>query len=57
MDKDRPPPVDADYRVVHGPWPRWMLQIGLIKLAARTAAVVAVFIAIALAIVWIMRPR
>lgn len=40
--------------MVHGPWPRWVLQIGLIKLALRTAAVVmilclvGVFIALAI---------
>src|ERR1700694_1012308 len=48
MEQERPPDVDADYRLVHGPWPRWALQLGLVKLALRTAAVVAVFIAIAL---------
>lgn len=41
MDHERPPDIDADYRLVHGPWPRWALQISLLKLALRTAAVVA----------------
>ncbi|MFL5295050.1 MAG: hypothetical protein ACJ798_01580 [Phenylobacterium sp.] len=57
MDKERPPQIDADYRLVHGPWPRWMLQVGLIKLAIRTAAIVVVFIAIAVALAWMLRPR
>lgn len=41
MDSERPPDVDAEYRVVHGPWPRWALQLGLLKLALRTAGIVA----------------
>jgi hypothetical protein len=40
MPSKRPPTVDAEYRVVHGPWPRWALHLGLVKLALRTAAVV-----------------
>jgi hypothetical protein len=57
MDDERPPDVDAEYRVVHGPWPRWALQLGLAKLALRTALVVAVFIALALVLVWLLRGR
>jgi len=57
MDNERPPDVDADFRVVHGPWPRWALQLGLARLAVRTALVVAVFIALALGVVWLLRPR
>jgi hypothetical protein len=56
MDRERPPEVDAEYRVVHGPWPRWVLHLGLVKLALRTGAVVVGFIALALAIVWWLRP-
>jgi hypothetical protein len=33
MSSERPPVVDAEFRVVHGPWPRWMLHFSLIKLA------------------------
>jgi hypothetical protein len=51
MDPERPPTVDADYRLVHGPWPRWVLQLSLVKLALRTAGVVAVFILITVAAV------
>jgi hypothetical protein len=40
MDPERPPDVDAEYRVIHGPWPRWALQISLLKLALRSAAIV-----------------
>ncbi|HEX2815715.1 MAG TPA: hypothetical protein VHN39_04955 [Phenylobacterium sp.] len=40
MDPERPPDLDAEYRLVHGPWPRWALQISLLKLALRTAAIV-----------------
>lgn len=36
----RPPTTDADYEVVHGPWPRWMLHLSLIKLALSAGAVV-----------------
>jgi hypothetical protein len=46
MESERPPIVDADYRVVHGPWPQWALQLSLIKLALRTAGIVMVFIVI-----------
>ena len=46
MDPERPPDIDAEYRLIHGPWPRWMLQFSLVKLALWTAAVVAVFIAL-----------
>lgn len=40
MDRDPPPEIDAEYRLIHGPWPRWMLHMGLVKLALRTAGVV-----------------
>ena len=57
MDEKRPPDIDADYRVVHGPWPRWALQLGLAKLAIRTALIVAAFIAVAVALIWVvLRP-
>jgi hypothetical protein len=59
MEKDRPwkrpPVVDADYRVVRGPWPRWALHLGLLKLALRTALVVIVLIGLALAGIWAAR--
>jgi hypothetical protein len=57
MDEKRPPDVDADYRVVHGPWPRWALQLGLARLALRTALVVAVFIALAVGLVVVLARR
>lgn len=57
MDEERPPEVDAEYRVVHGPWPRWALQLGLAKLALRTVLVVAVFIALAVGLFWLLRPH
>ena len=40
MDPERPPEIDADYRVIHGPWPRWVLQISLLKLALWTVGIV-----------------
>ena len=57
MDEKRPPDIDAEYRVVHGPWPRWAMQLGLLKLALRTAVVVAACIGVALALIWLLRPR
>lgn len=45
MDEKRPPDVDAEYRLIHGPWPRWVLQLGLWKLALRTAGVVLALLA------------
>jgi hypothetical protein len=57
MDEERPPDVDAEFRLVHGPWPRWVLQLGLARLAARTALVVALLIALALGLIWLMRGR
>lgn len=57
MDEERPPQVDAEFRVVRGPWPRWAWQMGLAKLALWTATVVAACIALALVLIWVLRPR
>jgi hypothetical protein len=58
MDRERPPELDAEYRVVHGPWPRWALQLGLLKLALRTAGVVAVLVLVAVFVAaWVLRAR
>lgn len=51
MEQERPPDLDAEYRLVHGPWPRWALQLGLLKLALRTAGIVVALCLLALAIV------
>jgi hypothetical protein len=51
MDPERPPDVDAEYRLIHGPWPRWAFQISLLKLALRTAGIVAVLVLLTLLIV------
>jgi len=51
MDPERPPDLDAEYRLVHGPWPRWALQLGLLKLALRTAGIVAALCLLAVVIV------
>jgi hypothetical protein len=51
MPSERPPIVDAEYRVVHGPWPRWAVHLGLIKLIGWGALVVAGTIVIALLLV------
>jgi hypothetical protein len=48
MPPERPPIVDAEYRVIRGPWPRWALHLGLIKLILWGAGVVGVTILIAL---------
>ena len=55
MDPERPPPVDAEFRVVHGPWPRWALQLSLVKLALRTAAVVVLCMVAAAACLLLVR--
>lgn len=34
MSFERPPTTDAEFRVVHGPWPRWAVHLSLIKLMA-----------------------
>jgi hypothetical protein len=47
MEPERPPEIDAEYRLIRGPWPRWALQLGLVKLALRTAGVVLALIAAA----------
>jgi hypothetical protein len=57
MEPERPPELDAEYRLVRGPWPPWMLQLGLAKLALWTALVVAICIAAAVVLVWLLRPR
>jgi len=55
MEGKRPPDIDAEYRLVHGPWPRWALQLGLLKLALRAAGVVALMLlAMTLAAAWLM---
>lgn len=51
MDPERPPDIDAEYRVIHGPWPRWVLQFSLLKLALRTAGIVAVLVLVTVFIV------
>ena len=48
MPPKPPPTTDAEFRVVHGPWPRWALQLGLIKLIAWGASVAGATILIAL---------
>jgi hypothetical protein len=50
MDPERPPDLEAEYRLIHGPWPRWALQISLLKLALRTAGIVVVLCLLGLAI-------
>jgi len=56
MDPERPPDIDAEYRLVRGPWPRWALQLGLLKLALRAAGVVVALLALAAVVtVWGLR--
>jgi hypothetical protein len=50
MDPERPPDLDAEYHVVHGPWPRWALQFSLLKLALRTGGIVVALCLVALLI-------
>ena len=49
MDPERPPDIDAEYRLIRGPWPRWALQLSLVELALWTATVVAALCLLALA--------
>ena len=55
MEPERPPDVDAEYRLIHGPWPRWMLQVSLVKLGLWTAGVVAVCMALFFGVVLLWR--
>lgn len=55
MDHERPPDLDAEYRLIHGPWPRWALQLGLWKLALRTMAVVLGLMLLAVTLVLVIR--
>lgn len=57
MDPERPPEIDADYRVVHGPWPRWVMQLGLVRLAIWTASVVLGLMVVGLAVLWVVFRR
>lgn len=50
MPPEPPPILDAEYRVVRGPWPRWALHLGLIKLIGWGAAVSGVTILVGLAL-------
>jgi hypothetical protein len=52
MEPERPPEIEADYRLVHGPWPQWVLQLGLVKLALRAIGVVLGLMAIGLVVAW-----
>jgi hypothetical protein len=47
---ERPPPTDAEFKVIHGPWPRWVLQISLFKLIGWGAGVTGAAIILALAL-------
>jgi hypothetical protein len=53
MEPERPPEIEAEYRLVRGPWPHWALQLGLVKLALRTAAVVVGLMLVGLFVVWL----
>jgi len=55
MDHERPPDVDAEYRLVRGPWPHWVLQLGLVKLALWTGGVVLALMLAALTVVLVAR--
>jgi hypothetical protein len=57
MEPERPPEIEADYQLVHGPWPRWVLQLGLVKLALRAIGVVLALMAIGLVVAWIAFSR
>jgi hypothetical protein len=54
MDPERPPDLDAEYRLIRGPWPRWALQISLLKLALRTVGVVVALGLVALTIALVL---
>jgi len=57
MEPERPPEIEAEYRLVHGPWPHWVLQLGLVKLALRAAGVVVGLMLIGLFVVWLAYGR
>lgn len=52
MNPERPPDIDADYRLVHGPWPRWVLQLGLLRLALWAVGVVVALMFAGLVLLW-----
>ncbi|HEY3950744.1 hypothetical protein [Phenylobacterium sp.] len=55
MARERPPDIDAEFRVVRGPWPRWMLHLSLMKLALQTIAVVVLLCLVGLALFLIVQ--
>lgn len=55
MAAERPPDVDAEYRLIHGPWPRWMAHVSLVKLGLSAAAVVGGCMLVFLAVVLVLR--
>jgi hypothetical protein len=57
MDPERPPDIDAEYRLVHGPWPRWAMQLGLLRLAVWTVSVVLGLMVVGLAVLWVVFRR
>jgi hypothetical protein len=54
---DRPPTTDAEFKVVRGPWPRWSMHLGLIKLGLWTGAIVMICVVVALVIVAALAPH
>lgn len=57
MERERPPEIEAEYRVVCGPWPHWALQLGLVKLALRAAGVVVGLMLVGLFVLWLAYGR
>jgi len=57
MEPERPPEIEAEYRLVRGPWPHWALQLGLVKLALRTAGVVVGLMLVGAFVVWMIYRR
>jgi len=57
MEPERPPEIEAEYRLVRGPWPHWALQLGLVKLALRTAGVVVGLMLVGLFVLWLAYGR
>ena len=54
MPPERPPTTDAEFQVVHGPWPRWAVSLSLVKFAAWAAGVVAAAILASLAVLTLL---
>lgn len=55
MSPDRPPETEGEFRLVHGPWPRWAMHLSLVKVALFAAAMVGLCLLGSLLALWVVQ--